>query len=77
MCRICQELFAATLGRRCCLLTLPQRATNWHFYNREEELLASFEQQSRQAQRNSVLMLFYVQKKLAEAGQKNASAMNQ
>jgi hypothetical protein len=42
---------------------------------REEELVALFEQQSRQAQRNSVLMLFYVQKKLAEAGQKNASAM--
>ncbi|PNG44692.1 hypothetical protein A1354_16255 [Pseudomonas asplenii] len=42
---------------------------------REEELMALFEQQSRQAQRNSVLMLFYVQKKLAEAGQKNASAM--
>ncbi len=42
---------------------------------REEQLVALFEQQSRQAQRNSVLMLFYVQKKLAEAGQKNASAM--
>ncbi|QUE91514.1 hypothetical protein [Pseudomonas sp. SCA2728.1_7] len=42
---------------------------------REEELVALFEQQSRQAQSNSVLMLFYVQKKLAEAGQKNASAM--
>ncbi|WP_242208304.1 MULTISPECIES: hypothetical protein [unclassified Pseudomonas] len=36
---------------------------------REEELVALFEQQSRQAQTNSVLMLFYVQKKLAEAGQ--------
>lgn len=42
---------------------------------REEELVALFEQQSRQAQTNSVLMLFYVQKKLVEAGQKNASAM--
>ncbi|MBP5954885.1 hypothetical protein ICA16_04340 [Pseudomonas anatoliensis] len=44
---------------------------------RREELVGLFEQQSRQAQRNSVLMLFYVQKKLAEAGQKNATAMNQ
>lgn len=35
----------------------------------EQELVALFEQQSRQAQENSVLMLFYVQKKLAEAGQ--------
>lgn len=42
---------------------------------REEELVALFEQQSRQAQTNSVLMLFYVQKKLAEAGQKDASTM--
>ncbi len=42
---------------------------------REQELIALFEQQSRQAQRNSVLMLFYVQKKLAEAGQKDANAM--
>lgn len=42
---------------------------------REEELVALFEQQSRQAQTNSVLMLFYVQKKMAEAGQKDASAM--
>ncbi|WP_277757875.1 hypothetical protein [Pseudomonas sp. A34-9] len=42
---------------------------------REEELVALFEQQSRQVQKNSVLMLFYLQKKLDEAGQTNASAM--
>ncbi|MHC8334146.1 phospholipase C/P1 nuclease family protein [Pseudomonas sp. LB3P25] len=36
----------------------------------EEELVALFEQQSQQAQKNSVLMLFYLQKRLAEPREK-------